>query len=99
MKHSVTVVDISERVRSGWIRTLKQNGFAARQSSPPISMDSLQDVGAVLLGAIGLDPTGSVKLVETMRAFGVATPVVMLVERSSEALAIAALKAGVSDYF
>ena len=53
----------------------------------------------VVIGTAGSDPWEGVELADQLRRRDAALPLIMVSEQSSERLAIAALRAGVSDYF
>ena len=59
----------------------------------------LPDVALVLFGVSPVQERGTLQTIEQLRAIDRRLPVVLVVTNGSEALAVAALRAGVNDYF
>src|SRR5712664_831945 len=63
------------------------------------SLHQRSSVALVILGSSHKDTEDSLEIAQQLRLWHSKLPILLLAHHSSEALAIAALKAGVNDYF
>jgi len=69
------------------------------ESSHPTSLIQRKSADLVIIGSEGKNSFCELDLVKEIKAVDHKVPVILIVERSSEALAVEALRSGVNDYF
>jgi DNA-binding NtrC family response regulator len=104
MKKPVIVLAEQEpTLRRHLLALLRQQHFEVFASSDPSGVFRMlrlrQPVNLLIIAASFRDEQDGLEIVHQLRQSGSLTPVIVLASRSSEALAIAALKIGVSDYW
>jgi DNA-binding NtrC family response regulator len=71
----------------------------ASARSHPLSFFHLKNADLIIVGSKGGNGSEALNLVKAIRASNQNIPVILITERGSEALAVAALRSGVNDYF
>jgi DNA-binding NtrC family response regulator len=99
---TVFIAAMDAGMRRGLAVQLFLAGFAVTEcadASKLLSAVAKCSPRAVILGSLGTDPLASVEIAQSIRQEHASLPLIFVAGESSEALAIAALKAGISDYF
>lgn len=101
-KPSVLILERCESVRQHWKDLcLRQHWVVIESTNTTTALHSFhsQNPDLLVLGSTQNPGWDSVKIARQIRQKDKRIPLIMVAEQSSEALAIAALKAGVNDYF
>lgn len=101
-KPAVLIAEGDGALRQSIKRVLCSEGLDVRESSDKVEFRrcfQLRALHVVIVGAIGEGAWGGLDLAREIRRTDTRVPLILLTASSSEELAIAALKAGVTDYF
>jgi len=102
MKSSILIVDEQGKLGTHLEDRMRHNGLAVigaleRKSVSTILKSKKPDL--LVIECSSRTPNEGLKLARHIRRHDKKTPIIMVVQHSSEALAVAALKAGINDYF
>jgi DNA-binding NtrC family response regulator len=99
---AVIIAEADADIRRGLAVSLFQAGLAVTECADASRLSSVLAKclpRTIILGSLGAGPLDSVEIARSIRQEHASLPLILVARESSEALAIAALKAGVSDYF
>jgi DNA-binding NtrC family response regulator len=99
---AVIIAEADADIRRGLAVSLFQAGLAVTECADASKLSSVLAKclpRTIILGSLGAGPLDSLEIARSIRQEHASLPLILVARESSEALAIAALKAGVSDYF
>jgi DNA-binding NtrC family response regulator len=98
---TVLVFECTSAARDALSESLLRHGFSMKQACEPAGLTRLlldREPDLVILGPSVIGPGNILDVVRQVRQFARSVPLLVIPLRSSEELAIAALRAGISDY-
>lgn len=102
MNASILIADGEEAFRQNIKAHAHWNGFEVIEAKDPNTAFDLfkrKKPDIVIIGSFTTDPNNGLKLSKSIRRYDKKTPIILIARHSSEALAIAALRAGITDYY